>query len=318
MTAPLADEPRRRRPASPRRPKRAAASPRSSRRRGADARARARSRPDARRAARPRRSFALPVGAGQGRSGAARPAARGARPSESLDALVRGARLRGATSDEAELMRALRRAKRESALLVALADIGGVWDVVAGDRGADPLRRRRRRRRARLPAAPARARRAARARSGRARSENGLAASSCWRSASTARASSTIRATSTSSCSTIPRRPRFRREREPGPLFVRIAKALARLLQERTSDGYVLRVDLRLRPDPASTPVALSTAERLCLLRDGRPELGARGAHQGAAGRPATSRSASASSPSSRRSSGASISTMRRSPTSTR
>ena len=39
-----------------------------------------------------------------------------------------------------------------------------------------------------------------------------------------------------------------------------MAKALARLLQERTSDGYVLRVDLRLRPDPASTPVALSTA----------------------------------------------------------
>ena len=28
-------------------------------------------------------------------------------------------------------MRALRRAKRESALLVALADVGGVWDVVA-------------------------------------------------------------------------------------------------------------------------------------------------------------------------------------------
>ncbi len=46
----------------------------------------------------------------------------------------------------------------------------------------------------------------------------------------------------------------------PGPLFVRIARALARILQERTSDGYVLRVDLRLRPDPASTPIALSTA----------------------------------------------------------
>ena len=41
---------------------------------------------------------------------------------------------------------------------------------------------------------------------------------------------------------------------------MRITKALARLLQERTGDGYVLRVDLRLRPDPASTPVALSTA----------------------------------------------------------
>ena len=47
---------------------------------------------------------------------------------------------------------------------------------------------------------------------------------------------------------------------EPAPLFVRMTKALARLLQERTSDGYVFRVDLRLRPDPASTPVALSTA----------------------------------------------------------
>ena len=46
---------------------------------------------------------------------------------------------------------------------------------------------------------------------------------------------------------------------EPGPLFARLTRSLARLLQERTSDGYVLRVDLRLRPDPASTPVALST-----------------------------------------------------------
>ena len=47
---------------------------------------------------------------------------------------------------------------------------------------------------------------------------------------------------------------------EPGPLFARLTRALARLMQERTSDGYVLRVDLRLRPDPASTPVALSTS----------------------------------------------------------
>jgi len=29
-------------------------------------------------------------------------------------------------------------------------------------------------------------------------------------------------------------------------------------MQERTSEGYVLRTDLRLRPDPASTPVAIS------------------------------------------------------------
>ena len=46
---------------------------------------------------------------------------------------------------------------------------------------------------------------------------------------------------------------------EPSPFFVKITKALVRMLQERTGDGYVLRVDLRLRPDPGSTQVALST-----------------------------------------------------------
>ena len=45
---------------------------------------------------------------------------------------------------------------------------------------------------------------------------------------------------------------------EPIELFVRMTKALVRLLQERTRDGYVLRVDLRLRPDPGSTSVAIS------------------------------------------------------------
>jgi len=45
---------------------------------------------------------------------------------------------------------------------------------------------------------------------------------------------------------------------EPGPFYVRLTKALARILSERTGDGYVLRVDLRLRPDPGSTSVAVS------------------------------------------------------------
>jgi len=39
---------------------------------------------------------------------------------------------------------------------------------------------------------------------------------------------------------------------------VRIAQTIARILQDRTPDGYVFRVDLRLRPDPASTPIAVS------------------------------------------------------------
>ena len=45
---------------------------------------------------------------------------------------------------------------------------------------------------------------------------------------------------------------------EPGTFAVRVTRRLVRLLQERTGDGYVFRTDLRLRPDPASTPLALS------------------------------------------------------------
>lgn len=46
----------------------------------------------------------------------------------------------------------------------------------------------------------------------------------------------------------------------PQQYFPKLTRELSRILQERTGDGYVFRVDLRLRPDPASTPVALSTA----------------------------------------------------------
>jgi glutamate-ammonia-ligase adenylyltransferase len=46
---------------------------------------------------------------------------------------------------------------------------------------------------------------------------------------------------------------------------------MARLLQQRNGDGYVFRVDLRLRPDPASTQVAISTQSALHYYeREGR------------------------------------------------
>ena len=49
-----------------------------------------------------------------------------------------------------------------------------------------------------------------------------------------------------------------RRERdEPGEAAVRIARRLVELLQQRTADGYVARVDMRLRPSPEVTPIAL-------------------------------------------------------------
>jgi glutamate-ammonia-ligase adenylyltransferase len=50
---------------------------------------------------------------------------------------------------------------------------------------------------------------------------------------------------------------------EPAETAVRVTKAMAALLHERTGDGYVFRVDLRLRPDPSSTPVAVSVPAAL-------------------------------------------------------
>ncbi|MEQ1611583.1 MAG: bifunctional [glutamine synthetase] adenylyltransferase/[glutamine synthetase]-adenylyl-L-tyrosine phosphorylase, partial [Hyphomicrobiaceae bacterium] len=45
---------------------------------------------------------------------------------------------------------------------------------------------------------------------------------------------------------------------EPQLFYIRITRDLVRLMQERTGDGYVFRTDLRLRPDPGATQVALS------------------------------------------------------------
>ncbi len=44
---------------------------------------------------------------------------------------------------------------------------------------------------------------------------------------------------------------------EAGELFVRLTRRMVRILQDRTEDGYVFRTDLRLRPDPGSTPLAV-------------------------------------------------------------
>lgn len=46
---------------------------------------------------------------------------------------------------------------------------------------------------------------------------------------------------------------------DPKPFLVKLAQGLVKLLADRTADGYVHRIDYRLRPDPGSTAVALST-----------------------------------------------------------
>jgi glutamate-ammonia-ligase adenylyltransferase len=43
-----------------------------------------------------------------------------------------------------------------------------------------------------------------------------------------------------------------------GATFTRIARALVGMMEARDADGYVFRTDLRLRPDPAATPPAVA------------------------------------------------------------
>jgi glutamate-ammonia-ligase adenylyltransferase len=54
-----------------------------------------------------------------------------------------------------------------------------------------------------------------------------------------------------------PERLAKRDREEPGESAVRIARRMVELLQQRTADGYVARVDLRLRPSPEVTPIVL-------------------------------------------------------------
>ena len=52
---------------------------------------------------------------------------------------------------------------------------------------------------------------------------------------------------------TLPLKPR----EEAGPAAVRIGQRVVDLLQKRDSNGFAFRVDLRLRPSPEATPIAL-------------------------------------------------------------
>jgi glutamate-ammonia-ligase adenylyltransferase len=60
--------------------------------------------------------------------------------------------------------------------------------------------------------------------------------------------------------------------------FGRLMRRLIRIMQERTGDGYVFRTDLRLRPDPGSTPLAIPV-EAALLYYEGRGQNWERAAY---------------------------------------
>ncbi|WP_315719313.1 MULTISPECIES: bifunctional [glutamine synthetase] adenylyltransferase/[glutamine synthetase]-adenylyl-L-tyrosine phosphorylase [unclassified Bradyrhizobium] len=174
-----------------------------------------------------------------------------------------------AASSEADVMRLLRQLKSEAALLIALCDIGGVWPVMQVTAGLTDvavssvqmaLRYLLRQEAARGRLSPADA----------AQPERGCGLFVL--------AMGKMGAGELNYSSDIdlivffdPDATTLARDIEPQPFFVRVTQALARLLQSRTADGYVFRVDLRLRPDPASTQVAMSTEAALHYYeREGR------------------------------------------------
>jgi glutamate-ammonia-ligase adenylyltransferase len=174
-----------------------------------------------------------------------------------------------AAPGESEVMRLLRGLKAEAALLIALCDIGGVWPVMrvtaalsalAASSVQAALRYLLRQETVRGRLAPP----------DHERPEEG--------SGLFVLAMGKMGADELNYSSDIdlivfydPKAPTLAPDIEPQPFFVRVTQAMARLLQQRTSDGYVFRVDLRLRPDPASTQVAMSTDAALHYYeREGR------------------------------------------------
>ena len=155
-----------------------------------------------------------------------------------------------------EAMKALRQAKRRLALVTALADLGGVWDIAevtaALSDGAD-----------RLLSAAIRFLLSEAARHGKfapADAENperdsGYIVLGMGKyGARELNYSSDIDLIVFFDPGKAPLPP----GQEASPFFVRLTRDLVKLMTERTPEGYVFRTDLRLRPDPGATQIALS------------------------------------------------------------
>ena len=164
------------------------------------------------------------------------------------------------STDDGEAMRHLRRLKAEVALLVALADLGGLWDLLQVSRALTELADASVRATVRYLLSGA-------AHQGRfvPRETEDIEAHSGF----VVFAMGKMGAHELNYSSDIdlivffdPAAP-LAPDLEPGPIFVRLTRNLIKLLQERTEEGYVFRVDLRLRPDPSSTQVAISVPAAL-------------------------------------------------------
>lgn len=160
--------------------------------------------------------------------------------------------------DDESLMRDLRLARQEVALLIALADLGGVWDVgivthhlsifaeVALSTALDVLLLR------------------AAKRGDIQLEESASPQAGCGYFILGMGKLGAYELNYSSDIDLIAfydvERVRLRRADEHQAFFVRLTQQVSRLLSSEDHNGFVFRVDLRLRPDPGTYPLAISTA----------------------------------------------------------
>ncbi|MEF3366132.1 bifunctional [glutamine synthetase] adenylyltransferase/[glutamine synthetase]-adenylyl-L-tyrosine phosphorylase [Methylocystis sp. 9N] len=175
-------------------------------------------------------------------------------PANIVERLIESAREMEA-QDEAELMRGLRRIKQEAALVIALADLTKVWATMeaaaALTRIAD----------ATLSAAIRFTLRAA-ALDGKIElaDQRDPERGSGWIFLGMGKGGA-YELNYSSDIDLIVffdrARARLADPSEDVDFFVKMTKRIVKIMSERTSDGYVFRADLRLRPDPGATPIAI-------------------------------------------------------------
>jgi len=179
-------------------------------------------------------------------------------PETALDECLYALEAAGRAEDFSEdrAMSALRRARREAALIIALADLGGVFDVVevtqALSKAADAF----------VGFALRAALILARARGQIDLPEGGDIEQNCGLVILALGKHGARELNYSSDVDLVAfydsEAPALAAGRGAKANAIRLIQHVVKLLQERTGDGYVLRVDLRLRPDPGSTAVAVS------------------------------------------------------------
>ena len=179
-----------------------------------------------------------------------------AAPEETLADLIARTRAASGLATQAEVMQALRIAKAEAALLIALADITGTWPLESVTKALSDFAD------AAVIAAIEWLLRDAARRGQVLKDAEGLTAADSGLAILGMGKYGGFELNYSSDIDIVvfyePDQLPLKDGLDHGEFFVKLTKALVKIMQERNDEGYVFRTDLRLRPDPGGTPIAVS------------------------------------------------------------